>query len=194
VTSLDRIRDELRCHVLAVHHLGKDASKGSRGHTLLHCAVDTEILVELNEQSGARTATITKQRDGETGASIPFTLRQVELGLNLDGDPVTSCVVEPSDEPATKQRAPTLSPQQAIALQQLTDAINIAGKPAPSCAHIPPQAQCIDIAIWREYCYRGGITSGGEDAKRKAFNRAVTALLDANRIGHWDPLVWVVPQ
>jgi len=101
VSSLDRIRDELRCHVLAVHHLGKDASKGSRGHTLLHCAVDTEILIEFDEQSGVRTATITKQRDGETGASIPFRLRQVELGLNLDGDPVTSCIVGPTGSRAS---------------------------------------------------------------------------------------------
>jgi len=195
VSSLDRIRDELRCHVLAVHHLGKDASKGSRGHTLLHCAVDTEILVELDEQSGARTATITKQRDGETGAIIPFTLCQVELGFNLDGDPVTSCVVEPSDQPAAKGAAPRLSAQQTIALQQLTNAINIDGKVPPSCAHIPPGVRCVDEAVWREYCYRGGITySDDRKAKEVAFWRCSNALVKANRVGRWEPLVWVVPQ
>jgi RecA-family ATPase len=46
VRSLDRLRDELHCHVCAVHHLGKDATRGSRGHSLLRCAADTEIALK----------------------------------------------------------------------------------------------------------------------------------------------------
>jgi RecA-family ATPase len=45
VSSLDRLRDELHCHVGGVHHSGKDQARGSRGHSLLHCAVDTEVQV-----------------------------------------------------------------------------------------------------------------------------------------------------
>ena len=45
VRSLDRLRDTLHCHVLGVHHVGKDATRGARGHSLLHCAADTEIEV-----------------------------------------------------------------------------------------------------------------------------------------------------
>jgi len=67
VRSLDRLRDELRCHVCAVHHLGKDATRGGRGHSLLHCAVDTEIAVARNGNAGIATATVTKQRDGIAG-------------------------------------------------------------------------------------------------------------------------------
>jgi len=63
-----------------VHHAGKDAARGSRGHSLLHCAVDTEI--EVTRNSG-HTATVTKQRDGATGEQVVFRLRQVELGFFL---------------------------------------------------------------------------------------------------------------
>ncbi len=62
VRSLDRLRDELHCHVSAVHHLGKDASRGSRGHSLLHCAVDTQCEVKRESATGIIMATVTKQR------------------------------------------------------------------------------------------------------------------------------------
>jgi RecA-family ATPase len=51
VRSLDQLRHALACHVLAVHHAGKDLARGSRGHSLLRCAVDTEI-----ESSATRPA------------------------------------------------------------------------------------------------------------------------------------------
>ena len=46
VTAIDRLREKLNCAVIAVHHVGKNASLGGRGHSLLHCAVDTEIRIE----------------------------------------------------------------------------------------------------------------------------------------------------
>jgi hypothetical protein len=195
VQSLDKLRDELRGHVAAVHHVGKDASKGGRGHSLLHCAVDTEIEVVRDEGTAISTATVVKQRDGATEGKIMFRLRQVELGYNIDGDLVTSCIVEPAEDVATTlERRTQLSPQQSIALQQLTNAINIAGWiPAPS-AHIPPNTYCVDEAIWRDYCYRGGISTGAEKGRQKAFSRALTALLQAKKIGGWDSLVWIVSQ
>ncbi|MGH7096261.1 MAG: AAA family ATPase, partial [Stellaceae bacterium] len=66
VGSLDRLRDEFRCHVAAVHHLGKETARGARGHSLLTCNLDTVIEVARDEATGIATATITKQRDGAT--------------------------------------------------------------------------------------------------------------------------------
>jgi hypothetical protein len=74
--------------------LGKDASRGSRGHSLRYCAVDTELTVRHNADSGIATATIAKQRDGTAGQQIAFALAPVGLGHDADGDPVTSCVLE----------------------------------------------------------------------------------------------------
>lgn len=47
-------------HVMIVHHTGKDAERGARGHSALRAAVDTEIEV-VADQSGNRTATATDQ-------------------------------------------------------------------------------------------------------------------------------------
>jgi hypothetical protein len=60
--------------------------------------------------------------------------------------------------------------------------------------HIPPNTACIDEAIWRDYCYRGGISTDEAKAREKAFNRATIALQRANRIGRWQPFVWIVSQ
>jgi hypothetical protein len=84
VTALDLLRAKLGCAIVAVHHIGKDASRGGRGHSLLHCAVDTEVEVERCD-GGASVATVTKQRDGPGGGEIGFLMRQVYLGDDQDG-------------------------------------------------------------------------------------------------------------
>jgi hypothetical protein len=192
VRSLDRFRDELHCHVMAVHHSGKDQARGARGHSLLHCAVDTEIEVVRDSATGISTATAVKQRDGATDGHVAFRLRQVELGVDQDDNPVTSCIVEPADgEAATRKPAPKLTPAQGRALQLLADAIDTGGEVPTASNHIPKGVRCVDEEVWRQYCYRGAISSGDQDAKRMAFKRAAEALVAAGRVGKWEPFVWL---
>jgi KaiC/GvpD/RAD55 family RecA-like ATPase len=195
VRSLDRLRDELRCHVCAVHHLGKDASKGSRGHSLLRCAVDTEIVVARCGGTGIATATITKQRDGVAGQGIAFRLVPVELGRDEDGDSVTSCIIElAEDTPARAPAARGLPASQRRALALLADAGAREGEIPPASDHIPARVSCVTEAVWRDYCHAGQISDSSKpDAKQKAFKRAADALLAAGRIGKWGELVWLVP-
>lgn len=79
--------------VMLVHHAGKDASKGARGWSGLRAAVDAEIAVQRDAQTGRRWVTLTKEKDGIDGLEIDFTLRVVPLGYDADGDLLTSCVV-----------------------------------------------------------------------------------------------------
>ncbi len=76
--------------VMVIHHTGKDATKGARGSSALRAAVDSEIEVA---NRGIRP---TKQRDMEIGQTIGFKLVPVQLGIDSDGDPITSCVVKES--------------------------------------------------------------------------------------------------
>jgi KaiC/GvpD/RAD55 family RecA-like ATPase len=194
VRSLDRLRDELRCHVGAVHHAGKDTSKGSRGHSLLRCAVDTEVEVARDDATGISIATVTKQRDGPTEGQIAFRLRQIELGRDQDDEPVTSCVVEPTEE-LPKGRQGKLSPAQARILELLVDAIARNGQTPPANGHIPANTACVSEQLWRECCYQGQITaSDDQGAKQKAFKRAAEALIARGRVGKWGELVWAVGE
>lgn len=95
IANVDALRETTGAHILLVHHSGKDVSKGARGHSSLRAAVDTEIIIAREDDDKLIAAKIDKQRDGETGAIFRYRLRQVTLGTDQDGDPVTSCVCEP---------------------------------------------------------------------------------------------------
>lgn len=75
--------------VMVVHHTGKNKTAGARGSSALNAAVDTEIFVDNG------TITVTKQRDAAIIDPIGFKLVPVVVGLDEDGEEITSCVVEP---------------------------------------------------------------------------------------------------
>jgi hypothetical protein len=79
--------------VLLIHHSGKDESKGARGWSGLRAAADAEI--EVNRTGDNRSATVTKLKDGEDGAKFGFKLVPIELDLDVDGESIKSCIVEP---------------------------------------------------------------------------------------------------
>ena len=124
VRNLDRLRAETKAHLLAIHHSGKDTSKGARGHSSLRAATDTEI--ELTKEGDVILAEARKQRDMAGGRVFAYTLRQVELGRDQDGDPVTTCVVEPTEAPESRRRAAPKG-KAKVAMQALDDALGTGG-------------------------------------------------------------------
>ncbi len=88
VNHFDALRAHTRAHLLVVHHSGKNAAAGARGHSLLRAATDTEI--EVSEG----LIEVTKQRDLDKSWSSGFALETRVLGVDGDGDPITSCTVQ----------------------------------------------------------------------------------------------------
>jgi len=104
IAACDQIRTETGAHVALIHHAGKDAAKGARGHSSLRAAVDTEI--EITAEAPIHTLQITKQRDlASKGLRLSARFVSVELGLNQWGKPRTACVVEPIDAPSSHMAA-----------------------------------------------------------------------------------------
>lgn len=77
--------------VILVHHSGKDGARGERGSSAFRGASDCSI--EVSRDGEDRCATIVKQKDGDDSinAAHGFTLAVVEIGMDADGDPITSC-------------------------------------------------------------------------------------------------------
>lgn len=98
--------------VLLVHHTGKDTSKGLRGHSSLGAALDVTILVE-RKQTG-REWGVAKLKDGDDDVSYPFKLEVVELGVDEDGDLITSCVAIGDMFRTNKPKPPTGKNQIAV--------------------------------------------------------------------------------
>jgi AAA domain/Primase C terminal 2 (PriCT-2) len=88
------IADAIEGLVLFVHHLGKDASKGMRGHSSLNGNVDIAILVETETVKNPKFFKVTKAKEATSGIPQAFKLKVVELGNDSDGDAITSCIVE----------------------------------------------------------------------------------------------------
>jgi hypothetical protein len=123
VRNCDRIRIAVDATTMLVHHIGKDASKGARGHSSLRAATDTEIEIK---DGMIRT---TKQRDGEIRKPIPFQLEVVDLGVSVRGKTVTSCVVTAGD--AASKTLPVITPRMQLVLAAFQTALeqaNAAGR------------------------------------------------------------------
>lgn len=118
IAGADSVRLATGAVVVLVHHVGKDESRGARGHSSLKAALDTEIEVTVRDK--LHVATVTKQRDLPSGDQYPFRLTTVDLGFDEDGDPVTSCVVEPVDEVPSQRMQPRGKHQTSLlaALQE----------------------------------------------------------------------------
>lgn len=98
LSNIKLMNEALGCTNMAVHHSGKDLTKGSRGWSGLKGAADVQIEV-LRHENGHREIVIEKMKDGEDGIRWPFKLEVVDVGIDSDGDIITSCVAVEADAP-----------------------------------------------------------------------------------------------
>jgi hypothetical protein len=162
----------------------------------LRAATDTEIEVTRDNSSGISAICVTKQRDYPTDGSLSFSLQQVALGSDADGDEITSCVVnELTDRPQeSRSKGKRLSYTQVRALNLLENAIAKDGQVPPTSEHIPAQTACVGEEVWRRYCDEGSISKDTPNAKRVAFNRAASTLITYGRVGKWGDRVWLIRE
>jgi DNA polymerase len=110
VKAADAVRDAFECLVPIVHHCGIDATR-PRGHTSLAGAVDAQISVKRDEL-GNILVKVELMKDGEEGTELASRLEVVEVGINDEGDPITSCVIVPVDMPEASAPKRKLSSKQ----------------------------------------------------------------------------------
>lgn len=100
--------------VVVVHHSGKDATRGLRGHSSLFAALDAAV--EVTREGDRRQWKVAKAKDGQDGAGHPFRLEVVDLEDDDEGETVTSCVVAPDESPqdVTRSRLPKGGNQKVV--------------------------------------------------------------------------------
>lgn len=193
LSAMERIAEALGALVILVHHTGKVASAGARGHSSFFAALDTAIELTHDEETGARALRMAKQKDGEDSGVWGFKLRSVNLGADSDGEPVTSCVVEYTDAPERtnrKRAAPKGAASARVVTQALKAVLSTDGKPAPACTRAPAGTYAARLLAVRERAYQTGLSEEGETpaAKRTRWNRALENLASEQCVGVWrDP-------
>ena len=93
--NVQRIKDEIGCHVALVGHTGKDESRGARGSNAISGDVDVMVTISVNGE--VRTAAITKANDAPEGPLFSFKSENHSFGTDEDGDPITVNVVSSED-------------------------------------------------------------------------------------------------
>lgn len=102
ICNLKDLQKHTESMVLVVHHTGKIADRGMRGHSSLHAAIDVAIEVSVG-QNNKRSWKQTKNREGVSYIPHPFELKVVEIGVDADNDVVTSCIIVPDESPEANE-------------------------------------------------------------------------------------------
>lgn len=83
--------------ILIIHHSGKSQERGMRGWSGLHAAMDFVIECQRDKKDSKTEAkfVLTKVKDGSDGLSFAFAMQPVTLGMDDDGDEISSLIVSP---------------------------------------------------------------------------------------------------
>ncbi len=190
IRAADSLREAFDCAVIIVHHCGIDGTR-PRGHTSLTGAADAQLSVS-RDAAGNIVMTVEYMKDGAMGDTIVSRLESVEVGTDDDGDPITSCVVVPSE--TYGRAAVQVRGAAKIALEALYEAIAEHGEVVTD-SHIPQNTRATTVVRWRQCCEAKTIAETDDpDSKRKAFVRASKKLQGLAIIGIWNDRVWVAGQ
>jgi len=172
--------------VLLVHHTGKDAAKGMRGHSSLHAALDCAI--EVKRKGDNREWVVAKNKDGEDGASHPFKLDVVSLGVDSDGDEITSCVIVAGQSAqAIQNKKPTLGSNQSIAMKALEESLCTSVDIDKDGA--PPGKPCLRVE--QALTIVALLMPGEAKHKKQRANEALKGLTKNNILGMNEDWLWV---
>jgi hypothetical protein len=187
IRAADAIHTAFGCLVIIVHHCGV-AGNRPRGHTSLAGADDAQIAVERSKE-GVISATVEHMKDGEDGVIVSSKLERVDLGMDDDGDPITSMVIVPTNIVAVAE--PKLTKTQKFALDALKKVIAKGDIANPPAGHDCPASWPVVLSEkWRQQFYD---TYPGDkrDTKKKALLRATLDLEEAGFIVLWREYVWL---
>lgn len=186
IAGMKELQAALGGLVLAVHHTGKDATKGLRGHSSLLGALDCAIEVTRNEDR--REWRAAKSKDGRDGETHAFRLEVVELDDD-EGEPVTSCVVVPEERTADSMRRAALPGGGNMRLT--FDAITAALKDARAYgqASAPPGRPCLDLEA-AIACAADALPCEPKRRRERA-QTAITGLVSRGNLRHADGWIWL---
>ena len=171
--------------VLLVHHTGKNAAAGLRGHSSLFAAMDAAI--EVSREGDRREWKVAKSKDGMDGEACPFKLAVEVLGIEPTGESITSCVVE-RDTAAQDVRTvklPQGGNQRLVwdALRPLFKA-GTTGKPGA-----PPLSPCIELEP--AIVSASGHLTCPTDKRTSRTRDAITGLVSRGLLGCNEGWLWV---
>lgn len=191
--NAERLRVETGAHIMIIHHSGKDTDRGMRGSSMLRDYADTVIEIKGGEgESTSFRATIQKQKDGEDGREYRFNLLQSTVGEDEDGDPITTCVLDPVGASAGNEpgKRPHLSDRNEFARRCLADLLAGDDVTPVTLRKTGRVTRCVTVEAWRS-ALRDSLAMESDAAFRQAWARIKDKLLKSLYIGIEGEWVWL---
>ena len=207
---LAELAREMRCCVLGVDHFGKMVETGTRGSSAKEAAADAVLALIGNRAVTGKVSnckmTVRKLRGGPTGAETRFTPRELNLGTDRDGDPITTLTIawetqEAAASKAEERRCRRWTKTLHTLRKALLTAVAEHGKAVHPFGADGPEVRAVDKESLRREFYASAIVESETEkqkatAKRQAFNRQMTNAAAAELIGlrevNGETLVWTV--
>jgi hypothetical protein len=199
ITAAGAIQGRYNCALLVVHHAGKDATKGLRGHSSLLGAVDTELEIIRIEDAPKGILHISKQKDGEDGQRYGFQMITVELSTTLLGfDTVSSLAVEVDNEMNVNQgRKEASQPPKRTGLgtnnSNALRALHAAIKKFGMMENINGMRnKSIKVDQWRDEFKASMGSDTDADTFKKLWWRVKTQLVEAEKVAVHADWCWAI--
>jgi hypothetical protein len=97
VAGLSMVSDETGALCINVDHMGKDAEAGMRGTSAKRDCVETILACFCDRNNGDEPTNhrmqLLKVRDGEEGRVIPYRLHSVDMGVDEDGERISTALI-----------------------------------------------------------------------------------------------------
>jgi hypothetical protein len=202
IQNIDAIKAATGAHVVIIHHSGKDASRGMRGHSALLGAADVAIEVTRDKDSKTRTATVVKAKDDADGDVFAFQLDVQELGEDQDGDLITTCLVREIHTPERAKKQIVLTAKEQLWLDTLNE---LFARESNTQMLVPEEgmsiACCATRDVVREWIKQRGLVGVSHGVARPGvlsstdrgkFARGLEALKIKNKIGINGEWIWLI--
>ena len=186
--GFERFRNETKVSIIIIHHCGHAAKDRPRNGSELGGKCDLIMPVKCDE-NGVTTLSYTKIKNGSKEKAKPLSWNL--KGINTkwrddDGEIITSVIVEPTDFNPVERKKPVARGQQ-VAIEALRSALGKYGVEDAGLVTVSEKE-------WELEAYAMGISTGTDEAKRKAFIRASSAMVhkDADpRVAHHCGRYWI---
>jgi hypothetical protein len=188
IRAADAIRAAFGCVVIVVHHCGIDATR-PRGHTCLAGAADAQLAVKRDRDNNI-IVTVECMKDGLEGGTIVSRLEVVEVGLDADSEPITSCVIAPSEVATPTAAGRRFSPKYDLALRSLIELAGEIGTAPPANWELPAGIRLLGAEAWKSKLVSSGVIDGERRDARQRFWDMKNALKAKNLVGERDGSVW----
>jgi len=205
IHNCGRMQRKLDCALMVLHHSGKDASKGLRGHSSLLGAVDTQLELTKIESdvkqdgiAGKGVITVSKQKDGQDNVKFGFEMILIDINQKLNdalklSESMSLAVREALEMIPENQKHKPVPPSrsgaggvQKVALDALHKAISEHGEMRLIDGK---RNKAVHVNQWQQ-AFEASQTD--KTWIKKRFTRCVQSLQNAKKVEVFDPFVWVI--